>query len=94
LDEKKTLATNVSNSLTDTLLESGLNAGAWGGKVLGAGGGGCVLFIAPPDKHATIRNIMMERARTHDLADFQEIPMKFTKLGVNVLFDVERTSFI
>jgi D-glycero-alpha-D-manno-heptose-7-phosphate kinase len=32
-----------------------MDAGAWGGKLLGAGGGGFVLFFAPPERHAALR---------------------------------------
>lgn len=91
--KKKGLATNVSNSLIDELYEGGLGAGAWGGKVLGAGGGGCILFLAPPEQHDMIRAAVSERAQKNSLAEFKEIPVKFTKLGANVLFDANRTCF-
>lgn len=51
---KKSLSTNVSNSEIDAIYTAALNEGAIGGKILGAGGGGFILFFAPPDKHKQI----------------------------------------
>ena len=44
---KKQFDKNISNSLIDKLYETGINAGSIGGKVLGAGGGGYILFFCP-----------------------------------------------
>lgn len=38
----------------DTFYYVARQAGAWGGKLCGAGGGGFLLFLAPPDRHAAI----------------------------------------
>lgn len=35
------------------LIRQGKEAGAWGAKVCGAGGGGCIVFYVPPERHAT-----------------------------------------
>jgi D-glycero-alpha-D-manno-heptose-7-phosphate kinase len=48
---KRSLDTGVSNSEIDELYERGRKAGALGGKLLGAGGGGFLLFFAPPKAH-------------------------------------------
>ncbi len=45
---KRGLDTGVSTSEIDEIYERGLRAGAWGGKLLGAGGGGFIVFFAPP----------------------------------------------
>ena len=45
----------VSLPSIDEAYEAGLRAGAAGGKLLGAGGGGFLLFVAEPTRHATIR---------------------------------------
>src|SRR3989344_2187085 len=42
---KKSLASGVSSGLIDELYDAGIKQGAFGGKVLGAGGGGCVMFL-------------------------------------------------
>jgi D-glycero-alpha-D-manno-heptose-7-phosphate kinase len=84
---KKSLASNLSNSVIDDLYEAGIKAGAWGGKVLGAGGGGCILFLAPKEKHGTIREATKAMAGKNDLKDFQEIPIKFIQSGTDILFN-------
>lgn len=55
---KKRLADRVSTASIDDVYETARRAGAIGGKVLGAGGGGFLLFFAPPDKHEAIRRAL------------------------------------
>ena len=52
---KRSLSKQVSNTEIDQIYETALNAGALGGKLLGAGGGGFMLLFAHPDKHEKIR---------------------------------------
>lgn len=52
---KRSLEASVSNDQIDSLYRAGLEAGAWGGKLLGAGGGGFILFVAPPEAHDRMR---------------------------------------
>lgn len=82
---KKTLASNVSNRSIDTLYDVGMGAGAWGGKILGAGSGGCVMFLAPKEKQAAIREAVTRAAKAAGQVDFQEIPVHFVQSGVEVL---------
>ena len=51
---KKTLNQGVTSDLFDMYYSSAIKAGAWGGKLLGAGGGGFLLFLAPQDKQNAI----------------------------------------
>lgn len=51
---KKKLSPNVSNSRIDTLYDKALEAGAYGGKLCGAGGGGLFFFFAPSYLHRDI----------------------------------------
>ena len=51
---KKALSDKVSNSLIDNHYEAALKSGAYGGKILGAGGGGFLFLIAPKENHAKI----------------------------------------
>ena len=51
---KKSLASSVSNCSIDEAYELAKQNGAWGGKILGAGGGGFLLFLAPPEFHKKI----------------------------------------
>ena len=85
--QKKSLANTVSNSTIDTLYETGLTAGAWGGKILGAGGGGCLFFIAPPKAHQEIKEQLRARATELQLDEFKQIEFDFGQSGVDVLFN-------
>ncbi len=52
---KRTLTEKVSNSNIDEIYQAGINAGALGGKLLGAGGGGFMLFYVRPERRAALR---------------------------------------
>lgn len=58
---KRSLDDGVSGDEIDSIYARGLEAGAWGGKLLGAGGGGFFLFFAPPEKHETLRSAFANR---------------------------------
>lgn len=51
---KRQLAAGISNSQIDCWYDTAMAHGAWGGKLLGAGGGGFLLFVAPPERHPPI----------------------------------------
>ena len=55
---KKTLSSNISNSVIDTIYKKAMEAGADGGKLLGAGGGGFMLFYVRPQHQDSVRNAM------------------------------------
>jgi D-glycero-alpha-D-manno-heptose-7-phosphate kinase len=50
-EKKRSLDGGISNATIDAMYQKGMKAGAWGGKLLGAGGGGFMLFFAPPHAH-------------------------------------------
>ena len=52
---KRSLTQKISNANIDEIYEAGLGAGALGGKLLGAGGGGFMLFYCPPEKRQAVR---------------------------------------
>ena len=52
---KRSLDRGVSKPEIDQIYQLGIEAGAWGGKLLGAGGGGFILFFAPPELHENLR---------------------------------------
>lgn len=83
---KKGLASGVSNSAIDSIYEAGMQAGAWGGKVLGAGGGGCILFVAPPDSAPSVHAAVIDAAARASLADFKQLPMRFVQSGAEVMY--------
>ena len=51
---KRSLSVKVSTPKIDEIYEAGIKAGATGGKILGAGGGGFILFFAEPKNHKKI----------------------------------------
>jgi D-glycero-alpha-D-manno-heptose-7-phosphate kinase len=52
---KRSLTQNISNAKIDEIYEAGRSAGAIGGKLLGAGGGGFMLFFVPPECREALR---------------------------------------
>jgi D-glycero-alpha-D-manno-heptose-7-phosphate kinase len=52
---KRSLTQMISNSSIDEIYDAGLGAGALGGKILGAGNGGFMLFFVPPEKKNALR---------------------------------------
>lgn len=74
---KRQQATTMSNERIDTMYQRAMDAGAWGGKLLGAGGGGFLLVAAPPERHAEIR------ARVEAT---QELPLRLERGGSKVVY--------
>jgi D-glycero-alpha-D-manno-heptose-7-phosphate kinase len=74
---KRLLSRNISTDYIDHLYQQGRKAGAVGGKLLGAGGGGFMLFMAPPDRHQSIKEAM----------NLLEIPFAFEPSGSTVIFE-------
>ena len=66
----------VSNAEVDDLYERARAAGAIGGKLTGAGGGGFLLLFAPPDRHA---DILESLGRIH-------VPFEFETAGSQIIF--------
>ncbi len=74
---KRELSDKVSNSQVDSLYEDARTAGAIGGKLLGAGGGGFFLLFVPPEKH---------QGPTKQLSRLIHVPFKFEFNGSQVIF--------
>ncbi len=55
---KRTLAKTITNSEINDIYKKGCEAGAYGGKLLGAGGGGFILFVASRNKHSMIKEAL------------------------------------
>lgn len=55
---KRSLSRCVTNSEVDQLYESARNAGALGGKITGAGGGGFLLLFVHPERHKSVRQAL------------------------------------
>ena len=74
---KKTFAVGISNPEIDTMYEKGKKAGALGGKILGAGGGGFMLLYVPAHKQNAVKEA---------LSAYRHIDFKFDPLGTRILF--------
>ena len=76
---KKQTGKNISKNSIDELYEKGMKAGALGGKLLGAGGGGFLLFYVKNDKQNAVREALI---------DLMEVPFKFENDGAQVIYCV------
>lgn len=74
---KKKLADGVTTDKIDEAYQAAIRAGAEGGKLLGAGGGGFLMFFAPPERHDSIR---------HALHPLRETPFRFAAHGSRIIF--------
>ena len=73
---KRQTGAAVSTDSIDGLYAKGMEAGALGGKLLGAGGGGFLVFYVEPDKQEAVRNAMQE---------LMYIPFEFENGGTRVI---------
>jgi D-glycero-alpha-D-manno-heptose-7-phosphate kinase len=55
---RKALIDGISTPEIDAAFDAAAGAGAWGGKVCGAGGGGCIVFLAPREKRDAVRRAL------------------------------------
>ena len=78
---KKSLGFGISNQHIDDWYSAALKAGAQGGKLLGAGGGGFLMLVAPPEKHQAIRDA---------LGNPREIPFEVDRRGSRIIFISDR----
>lgn len=74
---KKQTGSEISTNTIDSYYNRGIKAGALGGKLLGAGGGGFLLFYVPKNKQALVRS---------ELTDLLEVPFEFEKSGTRVVY--------
>lgn len=75
---KRQTGSRISTSAIDVLYEKGMKAGALGGKLLGAGGGGFLLFYVPPENQAAVRQ---------EMGGLIEVPFGFEEEGTTVIYD-------
>ena len=71
---KRSLSAKVSTPKIDEIYEAGIKAGATGGKILGAGGGGFILFFAEPKNHKKIRERL--KSLVHVAFHFDDVGSK------------------
>ncbi len=73
---KRSISDKISNNMIDDIYQKALNSGALGGKLLGAGGGGCLLFYVPEEKQDNVRIA---------LSDLYEVDFKFENEGTKII---------
>jgi D-glycero-alpha-D-manno-heptose-7-phosphate kinase len=73
---KRTLTSKITNASIDEIYEAGMSAGALGGKLLGAGGGGFMLFYVPPERKQALRD---------RLKNLLCVPFSFSSKGSHVV---------
>ncbi len=71
------MSAKVSNSQVDDLYDAARSAGALGGKLTGAGGGGFLMLFAPPERQDSIRD---------RLAHLVEVPFRIEPMGSQIIF--------
>lgn len=74
---KRTLSAGVTDPVIDEIYDAGLAAGAWGGKLLGAGGGGFLLLLIPMERHAALRS-RLDGAPT--------LPLVLDMMGASIVY--------
>lgn len=80
-EAKRKLAQGVSSSDLDKIYEQAVKAGAVGGKISGAGGGGFFLLCVPSDKRQAVR---------HALANLREMPFRLERGGSRIVVNMQR----
>lgn len=75
---KKRLAGSISNGIIDEIYAAAQKAGAIGGKITGAGGGGFLLLYCPHHKQDAVRSA---------LSSLQELPFRIEQDGTKVIFN-------
>jgi D-glycero-alpha-D-manno-heptose-7-phosphate kinase len=78
---KKQMAERITSGHIDELYEMALDAGATGGKIAGAGGGGFLLLFCPPDRQSAVRAV---------LSELKELPFSLERDGTKVIFNARR----
>lgn len=73
---KKSIQPSVTNAKIDAIYTQGIQAGAFGGKLLGAGGGGFMLFITPPEKQSLVVSAL----------GLKQVNIKFEYLGSQIIY--------
>jgi D-glycero-alpha-D-manno-heptose-7-phosphate kinase len=74
---KQGMSSKISNGEIDAIYQAGMKAGALGGKLLGAGGGGFILFFVRPEQQKRVKEM---------LKNLLHIPIRFDQLGSQIIY--------
>lgn len=74
---KRSLASDISNQKIDEVMQKAYSAGAFGGKLLGAGGQGFVLLFVPPEKRTSVGSALTE---------YREVEIGMDHMGSTLLY--------
>jgi len=74
---KRSLSATVSNNHVDELFGKAMTAGAVGGKITGAGGGGFMLLFVPPDRQQKVKEA---------LGNLIHVPFRFDFSGSQIIY--------
>ncbi len=80
---KKSLTSGISNGIVDEMYDKGIEAGALGGKLLGAGGAGFILFYCPKERQAEFRERM---------GGVHELSFRFDNYGSKIIYVGDKAS--
>jgi len=81
---KRKLTNKITNPSIDNIYETGIKAGALGGKLLGAGGGGCILFFVKPEDQQKVKE---------KLKKLLYVPFSFENLGSQIIYYAPQNNF-
>jgi len=81
---KRSLSDKVANERVDAIYRDALAAGAIGGKLLGAGGGGFMMLFVPPDRQEDVKR---------KLDRLIHVPFKFECAGSQIVFFERETDY-
>ena len=79
---KRGISSGISTGSIDAMYDAGIRAGALGGKLLGAGGGGFLLFYVEPERQPAVLDAMKE---------LMHIPFKFEQDGTVIIHDEQES---
>lgn len=78
-EAKKKLTDKIHNEEIDKIYSLAKQSGVYGGKLLGAGGGGFFLFLCPPEKQDKLRAV---------LKDYKELPFAYERYGSRIILNI------
>jgi D-glycero-alpha-D-manno-heptose-7-phosphate kinase len=81
---KRKLTSKITNKTINDIYEKGRKAGALGGKILGAGGGGFMLFFVEPEYQTQVK-----KALKHLL----HVPIRFDSIGSQIIYYTGETTY-